>query len=326
MVSRRDELLRAISEASTIHDRFSPADGSSFDVLGAIIELGVPVLFRPLDGLWGATVAIGKDRGILVNTKIGRPVQRFTLAHELGHVMLGHRSKFDHAGFAEDGIMAQQQLTEERAANAFASELLAPPTFLARVARHHRWQRAHLQNAPTIYQLSLRLGISFAATCLALQNEGVLSRAKAAQLLAKGVHTLKRTLVAPGLIRDSWADIWELKPSDQLHNIEAGPFDLFVVRLKDLASSGFLWEPAMSGTNSRVVLDESAVSEKLGETTSRKVVFEFVEAERHRLRLEQRRPWTSGFIDAFDVGVDTRGKETGGLPRRLRERAVATLA
>ena len=95
-MTRREEILRAVSEASTLLAESPIGARTSFDVIAAVTERNIPLLFRPLDRLWGAFITVNDDeRGIIVTTKLGLSVQRFTVAHELGHLLLGHQSSLD---------------------------------------------------------------------------------------------------------------------------------------------------------------------------------------------------------------------------------------
>ena len=135
-MTRRDELLRAVSEAATVFTDSPSGARTSFDIIGAVAARNIPLLFRPLDGLWGAFITVNDDeRGIIVTTKLGLPVQRFTLAHELGHMLLGHRTSLDKTvGFAGRNAPASRP-AHEAAADTFASELLAPKRLLSRPRR-----------------------------------------------------------------------------------------------------------------------------------------------------------------------------------------------
>src|SRR6266571_5624987 len=95
MTSRREELLRATREAARVLDNFPVGDRSSFDIVGAVTALDIPLIFRPLKKLWGATISVGNEKGVLITTVLDLHVQRFTLAHELGHVLLGHQLSLD---------------------------------------------------------------------------------------------------------------------------------------------------------------------------------------------------------------------------------------
>ena len=57
------------------------------------------------------------------NTKQHWHRRRFTIAHEIGHLLLGHLCQQKNAGFPS-------QMPEEREANIFAAELLMPYEFL----------------------------------------------------------------------------------------------------------------------------------------------------------------------------------------------------
>ncbi len=63
--------------------------------------------------------------GVLINYNSSSPVvrQRFTVAHELGHILLGHNSNSRIIDF-------NSKNTDEKLANVFASELLVPLPFL----------------------------------------------------------------------------------------------------------------------------------------------------------------------------------------------------
>lgn len=101
---------------------------------------GVPVVITDLpDAVDGAYLPGAAGATIFLNAR--RPVvrQRFTLAHELGHHVLGHaRSVDDAQALAADG---GGQPLDERCANAFAAELLIPP------AAASAWVSARLPGA-----------------------------------------------------------------------------------------------------------------------------------------------------------------------------------
>ena len=176
-MTRRDEILRAANEAATVFAESPTGARTSFDVIGAVMARDIPLLFRPLDRLWGAFITANEDgRGIIVSTRLGLPAQRLTVAHELGHLMLGHRMSLDETiGFAGRNATTSRS-PEEAAADTFASELLAPKRLLVASARRHGWTKDELHRPETIYQFSLRLGITYEAACWALVTCEVLTR------------------------------------------------------------------------------------------------------------------------------------------------------
>ena len=118
-------------------------------------SLGVTVkLYSGEEGSDGESAIIAGQPLILVNRNKPVPRQRFTAAHELGHIMLGHvgEGRPAHRGASpEDEVMEQE-------ANVFASRLLAPACVLwgcgvrsaedimelcniSRQAAEFRWQR-----------------------------------------------------------------------------------------------------------------------------------------------------------------------------------------
>jgi hypothetical protein len=250
-------------------------------------------------------------------------VQRFTLAHELGHLRLGHRTSLDEAvGFA-DGWQRNPNRPEEAGADAFASELLASRDLIRVVSRQHKWTRQSLSDARRVYQLSLRLGLSYKATCWALSNSQIIPMDRAARLADVTLQSIKQDIVPPEFLEDSWADVWELMPTDSKTSIEAGPFDVFVLSLEEQASGGYLWLTGRADAELQILADQSEISPLYGDSSVRKMVLRFASPDHHRCQLEHKRPWNEETIERFDMRVDTRGKETPGLPRRVRERVLA---
>jgi Zn-dependent peptidase ImmA (M78 family) len=328
VASRAQEILRGVAAASAVLHRYEMGSRTGFDVLQAALDLEIPVMFRPLKGLWGATITVTDDlRGILVTTKLGLHVQRFTLAHELGHYLLGHKIQLDPTvGFA--GRYGPKSLaTSEIAADAFAAELLASRRYILAAAQRHRWTRAAFSQAHVVYQLSLRLGISYVAACWALAAHELLTQSQAREMSDLTVQELKRELLAGNQLEDSWADVWNLTANDSGSFLEAGPRDVFAVQLKDAVSGGFVWELVDAGDHARVIREELVTDSPLyGDPTTRVVYLMFDAPGIHRLAFAHRRPWNEQTLAHIDISVDSYGKEVGGMPRRERLQALAGAA
>jgi Zn-dependent peptidase ImmA (M78 family) len=93
---------------------------------------GITVEFAPLNQELSGFAAIREGRPIIgVNALHASNRQRFTLAHELGHIIL-HRSELERAvhvdrgSLRRDGLAAAGVDRKEIEANAFAAELLMP--------------------------------------------------------------------------------------------------------------------------------------------------------------------------------------------------------
>ena len=92
--------------------------------------LGVPVVLETLDrNVSGLLLRQGDAKAIGVNAAHPRVRQRFTVAHELGHLLLhpGRDLILDHVRVnLRDDRSSMGTDREEREANAFAAELLMP--------------------------------------------------------------------------------------------------------------------------------------------------------------------------------------------------------
>lgn len=105
------------------------------DIRQIASTLGVPVRERPLERCEGMLVRIkGTAKGVIaIKSSIREDSRkRFTVAHELGHLLLpGH----DDCGVCASGVIetwAGEVQDREREANVFAAELLLPAALLRR--------------------------------------------------------------------------------------------------------------------------------------------------------------------------------------------------
>lgn len=91
-------------------------------------QMGIDVkLYDPTDGNSGTAQIVGGKAVIFVKRDDIPERQRFTSAHELGHIMLGHVGKY---ALVNRGEPSDDNLPQEQAANVFASRLLAPACVL----------------------------------------------------------------------------------------------------------------------------------------------------------------------------------------------------
>lgn len=98
-------------------------------------RLGATVIVGPLEGAVAQLVRVGSDVHIIVSERVtDRCAVRFSIAHELGHFMLGHPSR--PPSELCSGVRARQSAPDERnyelEANAFAGELLMPAHLVQR--------------------------------------------------------------------------------------------------------------------------------------------------------------------------------------------------
>ena len=329
-MNKHDEILRGVSEAAKVLARPPAKDTgrTSFDVIGAVLDRGVPLMFRPLDKLWGAFVNYGAERGIVVTSKLPLSVQRFTLAHELGHLLLGHESSFDDTVEFAGRNATHWKNAQEAGADAFAAELLAPKTLLRQAAERHGWTRAALKKPLNIYQLSLRLGISYKAACWALVSAKIIQRTQAQRLQDVKVKEIKLPLSPPEYHPpNSWADVWMIDRGDSGSAIEGGPDDLFAVYVADHASAGFIWNLVDAEGDARVVGQSDAdLAQIYGDPSRRTIFVEFDSPGLHSLVFEHSRPWNRSTLERIEVRIDDYGKERQGWSRREKRQALRVAA
>jgi Zn-dependent peptidase ImmA (M78 family) len=149
-------------------------DARGLDILDVVEErFDVPVLVERFNDDMIAGVLLrraGGDRFVGVNADHHTIRQRFTLAHELGHLQMGHQARVD---LAVD-VFGPGRNAEEVEANYFAAEFLAPRAAVrAWLEEHGLVDRAG--DASTVAQLALEFGIAFAAACFRLERAGVIS-------------------------------------------------------------------------------------------------------------------------------------------------------
>jgi len=104
------------------------------------------VVKRPLqDDISGALIPLGEnDWAILVNSEHHPNRQRFTIAHELGHLLLhGYRTPHADRQFRlRDARSSEGSVLEEIQANQFAAELLMPRAMIMKAVDRNSFQHA----------------------------------------------------------------------------------------------------------------------------------------------------------------------------------------
>ena len=90
-------------------------------------QMGIEVYqYEPTDGNDGYCTIIGGTPRIFVSSRCSRQRQRFSCAHELGHILLGHVDEYE----LVNREPSPNDNPVEQAANVFASRLLAPACVL----------------------------------------------------------------------------------------------------------------------------------------------------------------------------------------------------
>ncbi|HWD41281.1 MAG TPA: ImmA/IrrE family metallo-endopeptidase [Fimbriimonas sp.] len=329
-MARRDEILKAVYEADRLHKEYDAESRAKqgegrIDVFGMLVKREIPVIFRPLKNLLGAYIN-DPSQGVMVTTQRQLPVQRFTAAHELGHAALGHEASLDEEDILMRALFDPSARFDSREiqANAFATELLTPQWLIVEHMNRQGWSRDDLSNAIVVYQLSLRMGSSYTATCYALQECKGLDHTTCDKLLKANKKSIKQALAKP-YAPDKWyGDVWLVTERDNGLVLEGSRSDLVVVRMPEHASSGYVWQFGGLADTGLAIRDDGRVSEgskHIGGIVFRTVIAEAEDGARGHVRLRETRPWqTDGHpLNSMELDVDLSGPVPAGLLPQQRE-------
>ena len=327
--------LQAVAAAKRVHRALDLQQrviktGGQVDVFDAIAELDIALIFKPLTSALGLCLP-QPLRGIMVTTERSLHIQRITAAHELGHVILEHRGSID-CEILERGPFgpSQGRDIQEVEAETFAAEFLLPRWLYRFHVRTQGWSLAHLRNPEIVYQLSLRMGASYEATCWGLLGHQILPRGDVDALRKTKVAKLKLGLGDDFRPTDSWSDVWKLTDRDAGATISGNPDDLIRIELDEAVGSGFRWNAeALSQAGYEVLADSSGFSRDpllYGAPARRVLIARPPRPGTMKLVLRETQPWREPEEDdpVLAVQLALHGKERGGPARAdWRRRGVA---
>jgi Zn-dependent peptidase ImmA (M78 family)/predicted secreted protein len=324
MADSRAAILTGAKAAHTLHrdlgirEQVERSGGGRVDVFSAIAKLGATLMFQPLDKLLGAYLP-GDEVGVLITTKRPLPVQRFTGAHELGHLYMRHEPSLD-----DDTILRRSPFSgsgrhsrQEREADAFASMFLTPAWLLALNLERQGWTARDLSDPANVYQASLRLGTSYRATCYALERHKVIGRDQRTRLIDIEPKEIKQRLLTGYEPPDWRSDVWMLTERDEGALIEGGRNDLFVVQLRENSGAGYLWNfDQLRDVGFVLVHDdrEEDNPEAIGGVLTRKVTARSEDRVQGQVMLQEARPWMADApLHQLLLRYDLRGPESPGM-------------
>lgn len=297
--------------------------GGNVDVFGAIYRLDLPLLLRPLKGLLGAYLREPVP-GVLVTTERPMSIQRFTAAHELGHFSLQHELSLD-----DESILRRKPSSpepgsdfQETEADAFAVAFMLPKWLILLHSARQGWQIRDFRRPNILYQLSLRIGASYEATCRTLFRYDLISVATMNELLKSHPRALKVDLLRDYKPTNYRGDVWLITERDAGTRIDGSRNDLFVLRLKENSGGGYLWNlDQLMASGFAVVHDEREAmdAEGIGGPVVRRVTAAPEAPQRGRVSIEERRPWQPNPpIARLTLDFDLTGPEQEGLSRAER--------
>ncbi len=319
----RDATLNGVRAASELHEKLGlrktlKSGIENIDVFQTISDLDLPLLCKPLENLLGVYIS-KPNKGILVTTNRRLPIQRFTAAHELGHHVLGHEESYD----SEDSMgLARQRVMQsplyEIEAEAFAAEFLLPKWLLIAMLKRQGWGKSDLGSPETVYQLSLRAGISYEATWRCLHTNNLINQSTMEILKNTPPKVSKLAVLGDITPVDSWADAYFLTEKDNGSKLIASQEDTVIIQLSEHTSGGYVWSTPENNNSIDLINDERIKQQNfIGGQSVRKIALRGKNIS--QLKMKEYRQWEDGSnpINNFNVTLDFSGKEVD-LPRVTR--------
>ncbi len=326
-MASREEVLKATYQADRLHKEFDTrarvsAGAGRIDVFGMLVARDIPLMFRPMKKVLGAFID-DPAKGVILTSQRPLPVQRFTAAHELGHEELGHEASADDEDVLTRALFVTEQGYDVREvqANAFASQLLTPSWLIVEHMKRQGWTRRSLAEPSTVYQLSLRMGSSYAATCYALEESKGIDRLTRSQLLSVQPKAIKKSILESYDPANWYGDVWLVTERDNGLVLEGSRTDLIVMRFQEHATSGYVWEVGeLADAGLEIKRDgraEIATREHVGGTVVRTVIAE-PKDERGasgRVQLREGRAWqlSGESLASLNLEIELHGPIREGL-------------
>ena len=161
--------LTGMTAAQEEHQRLGTTMHERVPVFDVIEDARIWLFFQPMRTLYGAYERHGDAAGIIINSQHPLSLQRFTAGHEYGHHVLGHEASADDE---ERIYRGDRQSMQEVAAQAFAGEFLMPVQLVNYTLRTMGLAGQRPAMTPSqIYQLTLELGVSYAAVVTQLVGQ-----------------------------------------------------------------------------------------------------------------------------------------------------------
>lgn len=222
------------------------------DIDGLLEDLGMRVVGRPLgaedEDLAGVCTGHPKFRAALINTDQWGTRQRFTAAHELGHLLFGDADVGWHDDHGADMSSNSESIQEVRA-NAFAAELLLPLEAVANRVQRHGVTEALITD--TMFDF----GLSLPSMAYRLLDGEHITRSEAANLRSLSVSNLAWTFNRQDDHRDHGAARGRVRAPSLTHERAVRAYAMGSIGIGPLA--GLL---GVESETLRAELDEAGIS------------------------------------------------------------------
>jgi Zn-dependent peptidase ImmA (M78 family) len=210
-----------------LHDDLSVDCSQRIDVFSCIRQLGIQLMFRPLNRCAGIYVP-GADGtpGILIHWGHPAALQRYSASHELGHHVFNHGHQFDR-GEVVPRSTSNVWDSKEMLAEAFAAWFLMPPELVDSALSVLNISRP--KSPHDAYALALRLGTSYTATCVHLNSLGLMHRDEMDACLKTRPKEIKKSLIQNHTLKDWRRDVWVITRESQERRLTVNRGDRVVI-------------------------------------------------------------------------------------------------
>lgn len=336
--SHRQAQIAGIRAARQAARELNVEDVPWVDAFDAVVRAGAFLVFQPLRTLFGVYLPkfeTGDAPGVMINANHPLNLQRYTAAHELGHLWMGHESSLD----TEAEILgsrargAVRTTPVEVAAEVFAAHLLMPLHRVVPRIKTLGYQQGDLRRPELVYALSLWFGVSYRAMVRQLTALKQIGPDLARELLTTTPKEIKQAVVDGGEL-DSWrADVWPLtvRESGELLHVRVG--DELSITLPSHASGGYLWDSTDLDSDAFevVAFDDinegtpSTLARIVGAAPQRRARIRVKSDGSHGLSLAERRPWQAPGPSAqeFHLTVVGMSQPAIGAAEQLRRRLIS---
>jgi Zn-dependent peptidase ImmA (M78 family) len=307
-MDKQQLVVIAMGAAHRAHKEFGVNPATRVDVFSVLRTVGACVFFRPLHSIYGAYLPTGDSiPGLLINSNLPLSVQRFTAAHELGHLYLGHKivSLERGADFVPEERSGADP--DEFVAEAFGAFFLMPKPLVKGSMAELGIREGRIESSE-VYLLALRMGTSYAATVNQLLTLKLVHFAQAKELRKHAPKEIKEKLNDEKAVGRH--DVWLLNENWNGKEIYPAVLDTIRIQLKETPTSGYTWllQDRPEGVEVR---EDTRKGEDSGIGGTQ--VHEFVasvaeDASDSRLVLQKKRPWDQESVKA-EFSVEIRPQE-----------------
>lgn len=300
-MTKRKAILDGIRDAKDLHQKLAKngvqvISNGRVDIFNAIDACNIELMFGDLKNLLGFCVNEPSE-GILITSARPLAIQRFTAAHELGHLYMGHHGSVDKENDIVDyqDVNAIENSEFEISANAFASEFLQPKELVLSNIKAARITSRKNLNEIAVYKLSLVMGLSYRATCWGLHTHDILEFSEVNKLASVQPKKIKEAILNDKKIGASFGNVWSVRQGENPF-ILGTPEDLIVVDLVEHSSSGYLWYNVSEKNDGVEVIQKSKKidNDSVGKTSDLKIIVKIQDEGRHKLDFIEQRKWEKG--------------------------------